>query len=208
MAPAVPLLMVVFVCALVELIARVPRFPANRAYFTSLVAIALVFGLISINFHFFREILFIDRPFQVLSNWRRVNNAVAINAVTKQAATLGVFSAGTLPYYADRNAIDFLGKSDPYIANLPPDTSGAILWAGMDSVPGHNKYDLNYSIKELRPTYVEGFVWGRQNLNAWAKKNYVRVIYKTKHGNVDLFLLKDSHAIYWNLVTIIGKWNN
>jgi tetratricopeptide (TPR) repeat protein len=58
----------------------------------------------------------------------------------------------------------------------------------MRSVPGHNKYDLNYSIKTLQPTYVQDFKWGAQNLNEWAKAGYVEVEY----NGVRLYLLRDS----------------
>ena len=37
----------------------------------------------------------------------------------------------------------------------------------MISVPGHNKYDLDYSIKQLRPTYVEASAWGAQDITEW-----------------------------------------
>ena len=134
-----------------------------------------------------------DYPFDNEAARKHVDQAIAINAVTDENASIGVFWAGTLPYYVDRVALDFLGKSDPYIANLPPDLSGKIAWDGMNSVPGHNKYDLNYSIKELLPTYVQGFEWGSQNLSAWAGEYYVLVKYK----GVRLFLLKDSPNVDW-----------
>lgn len=84
---------------------------------------------------------------------------------------------GSIPYFTDRRAIDFLGKSDRYIAHLPPDISGSIAWHGMTSVPGHNKYDLNYSIKTLKPTYVQGFRRGVQDLPQWVQTEYTMVEY-------------------------------
>jgi hypothetical protein len=108
--------------------------------------------------------------------------------------TVGVWYAGSLPYFIERRAIDFLGKSDRYIAHLPADTSGAVAWAGMNSVLGHNKYDLNYSIKTLKPTYVQSLKWRAQNLSEWSEGRYIKVEYK----GIRLLLLKDSPAVLWN----------
>jgi hypothetical protein len=59
--------------------------------------------------------------------------------------------------------------------------------------PGHNKYDLEYSIKELRPTYAVGFRWHGQNVVGWTKSEYVRV----KYEGVPLYLLKNSEDVHW-----------
>jgi len=63
----------------------------------------------------------------------------------------------------------------------------------MNSVPGHNKYDLNYSIKTLQPTYVQQLNWGTQDLTEWAKDKYVKVAFV----GGSLFLLKGSPAVSW-----------
>ncbi len=41
--------------------------------------------------------------------------------------------------------IDLLGKNDPYIARLP---------ALYGDIPGHNKFDFDYSLGELKPDIV------------------------------------------------------
>ena len=105
--------------------------------------------------------------------------------------------AGTIPYFVDRKAYDFLGKADPYIASLPADTSGSVSLDNLNSVPGHNKYDLNYSIKTLRPTYVQGFKWGSQNLTDWAESVYTTIEYQ----GVEILFLKDSPFVLWSLTT-------
>ena len=113
--------------------------------------------------------------------------------MTTEKATVGVFWAGSIPYYTGRVAVDFLGKSDPVIARRPPDTSGAIAWAGMPSVPGHNKYDLDYSIKQRQPTYVQGLAWGRQDLSIWGQAFYVTAAYR----GVPLILRRNSPEVRW-----------
>ena len=89
-----------------------------------------------------------------------------------------------------------LGRTDAYIASLPADLSGAVAWGGMLSVPGHNKYDLEYSIKQLRPTYVEASAWGGQDITAWMPTHYELVNYK----GVELWLLQGSPDVRWELL--------
>lgn len=103
-----------------------------------------------------------------------VNVALSINEYTTDEASVGVVWAGIIPYYTSRYGIDFLGKNDPCIASLPADLAG-VAWHGMDSVPGHNKYDLEYSILGRKPTYVEGFSWGSQDLSHVFRESYVEI---------------------------------
>jgi len=159
-----------------------------------LVTILILPGILLVNARFLKEVFFRDKPFQSRSNHVNVNIAIALNDLLREDATIGVFWAGSIPYYTDRKSIDFLGKSDRYIARLPPDMSGDIASMGMTSLPGHNKYDLNYSIVFLQPTYVQGFTWGGQDVSSWAAHKYVEVLYK---GNT-LYLLKDSPSVFWS----------
>jgi hypothetical protein len=213
MAPTVPMLSVVLIQEAAEFFergggeaetgsaSRRRRTPA-RWEAGALIAGSVILVMISANVRFLNEVLLPASLGYVSRDY--VNLGLAIKAVTEPDATVGVVRAGTIPYYSGRKAIDFLGKSDTYIASLPPDTSGEVSWNGMESVPGHNKYDLNYSIKIRRPTYVEGFEWGSQNLNAWAADYYVEVKYK----GLRLDLLRDSPLVHWDLVKFMTKEEN
>jgi hypothetical protein len=64
----------------------------------------------------------------------------------------------------------------------------------MKSMPGHNKYDLDYSIRKLLPTYVDQFAWGRQDLRAWAPSAYELVTYK----EFKFWLLRNSPLVRWD----------
>jgi hypothetical protein len=133
----------------------------------------------------------------VRTNEERVDVALTIERFTTPDATVGVFDAGAIPYYTGRTAIDFLGKADPRIARLAPDPSGLPRieeFQGKVYNPGHNKYDLDYSIKELRPTYARGFAWGGQNILDWAQSEYVMVVYKGTRMN----FLKYSEDVRWD----------
>jgi hypothetical protein len=70
---------------------------------------------------------------------------VILREGTRPGTRIAVVPAGNTPYFADRPAIDMLGKMDPVIARRPP--RGPLK-------PGHNKWDYGYSIGRLRPDVV------------------------------------------------------
>jgi hypothetical protein len=61
----------------------------------------------------------------------------------------------------------------------------------MTTVPGHNKYDLEWSLRHHRPTYAQGFAWGRQNLSDWGRAQYDSVVFR----GVGLRLLRGSPSV-------------
>lgn len=197
-APVMPLIILLAVTAVTHLLSKIPtRQPVFIRIFS--LGALLVAGLLMSNFRFLGEMFFTEIPYDTWDAKRHIELAIFINNVTYENATVGVFWAGTLPYYVDRKAIDFLGKSDAYIANLPPDLSAAFEGGQVNGPPGHNKYDLTYSIQKLQPTYVEGFVWGTQDLTQWRNEHYV----KTTNKYVELYLLKDSPNVNWDKVKIV-----
>jgi hypothetical protein len=114
---------------------------------------------------------------------------------------------------------------DPRIARLAPDledywSPGEVLQPSRTTPkivrPGHSKYDLEYSIKELKPTYVKSFDWHNQSVLDWAKNEYVRVNYVgdpkevrweedksvpwEEDKRVSLNLLRHSQEVRWDKV--------
>jgi len=164
-------------------------FRTHQIFFTIGIVAVLVFA----NLRFLPQMIFYAPPYQSPSNRANINKAVALNAVTGPDASVGVFWAGALPYYTHRYGVDFLGKSDEYIAHLAPREGTTV-----KSLPGHNKFDLVYSILEQQPDFVPGFEWGGQDVTAEARALYVRAEYE----GVEMYLLKDSESINWDLVTI------
>ena len=161
----------------------------HNIFFT--VGIAAV--LIIANLRFIPQMVFHAPPYQASSNLSGVNRSIVINEVTDPQARVGVFWAGTLPYYTHRYAVDFLGKSDTYIAHLTP-----LEGTTVSTLPGHNKFDLTYSILKLQPDYVPGFAWGGEDITEEAEPLYVQVEYK----GIEMLLLKNSKFINWDLMTI------
>lgn len=171
-----------------------------QRYVVGFLACLLVAGMLwSTNARFLPEITMVRDFADVHANEERVNTAIALERFTTPDATVGVFDAGAIPYYSGRPALDFLGKADRRIARRAPDPSGFPKMQFFDrrlDNPGHNKYDLEYSIMEMKPTFVRGFVWGGQSALDWAQSEYVLVRYK----GLFLNFLKDSEDVRWDEV--------
>ncbi len=85
--------------------------------------------------------------FDVATDHFLVRKGLALKKALPADSTLGVTFAGSLCYYSRLRCVDLLGKSDRRIARMP----------AVESVfyPGHNKYDLDYSLNVLAPDYVD-----------------------------------------------------
>lgn len=195
MTPAQPAAAVLFAMGVAELFRRA-RAPLSNAKSARLFGYLNALAIVTVNLIFTPYIVFHERWFPLDFYNVRLNAAAALNEVTGKDATVAVLAAGVVPYYTGLRAHDMLGRTDSYIASLPADLSGAVGWGGMRSVPGHNKYDLDYSIKQLRPTYVEASAWGGQDITAWMSTYYERATYK----GVELWLLKGSPDVKWELL--------
>lgn len=143
------------------------------------------------NGRFLGEWLLLTPPLGAETSAENVRIARAVHRITTEDAVVGSPFAGAIPYFSERRAVDFLGKADRRIAGLAPDLSGAVGWGGLISVPGHNKYDLAYSIGERKPDYVQMFRWGNQEANS---TGYVTVWY----GRFLLRLRRDSPRVRWD----------
>lgn len=194
MAPYMPLAFILFAVTIAKFVEK------TTSYFSLYIqTLTIVLAIIAANASFLSQAFFLEAPFQSWHKARWVNQSIAIHELTSSDATLGVTAAGTFPYFTDRVSIDILGKNDPHIASLQPDLSGATFGPSMPGVyvwPGHNKYDLNYSVKYLQPTFAQHLIWGSQDLINWADNKYVCIEYK----DTQLHLLKDSPQVSWNLI--------
>jgi arabinofuranosyltransferase len=195
MAPVQPVAAFLFVFAASEVLRRLGA-AISTPNGTRLLGILTAASIVSMNVIFTPQILLRQYWYPEDFYPLRANAAVAINEITTQDASVGVLAAGVVPYYTGREAFDFLGRSDNYIARLAPDLSGAVAWNGMYSVPGHNKYDLTYSIEQLQPTYIDTSHWGRQDLTDWVSAHYEWVTYK----GVSLWLKRGAPEVKWGLL--------
>lgn len=197
-APSVYLFTLVAVSALgtsERFVEMVSRDKLVRTFFGLIV----VYGFIVLpNENFKKEILLRNPPYQFVSNIDHAKEGMAINEIMSSSGSVMSFWAGAIPYFAGIYAIDPLGKTDPYIANLPPDRN--VAWAGMNGVPGHNKYDLAYSIIDKSPDYIQGWKWFGDDLSDFVKSHYVAAEY----NGIKICLKRGSGSVDWSKVNIVG----
>jgi hypothetical protein len=197
LAPGMPALFLLAASGAGELALLSPALAASFHRGAAVVGLSVI-ALLLADMPFLADMAVRGPTSAAIANRTHTNTALAVTALTQPGASVGVIWAGTLPYYVDRYAIDYLGKSDPYIARLNADVSGSSGWGQQISIPGHNKYDLEYSIVELRPTYSQAFAWGYATVRPYFVENYVRVEYHGAAGTKTIFLLKDSPLVCWD----------
>lgn len=87
----------------------------------------------------------IDNAPLLKADIRRVKLGVALAKDSSPQATIAVHAAGQIPYYSGRRTIDLLGLNDPVIAKGP--MTGPFY-------PGHDKWNYDYSIMQLKPDLI------------------------------------------------------
>ena len=136
------------------------------------------------------------QPLFIEGNKEYVRIAQDLRQITTPSAVIGVVTAGAIPYFSERPALDLLGKNDAFIARLKPHHMGSPF--NLEKFrPGHNKWDYDYSIGRLQPDVIVQ-LWG----DSEAAQEYIRLYYVGGGADDELFysLRKDSPAILWNRV--------
>ncbi|HTV23304.1 MAG TPA: hypothetical protein VMG12_31665, partial [Polyangiaceae bacterium] len=161
---------------------------AERPWLTSSFALACAApALWAADRPFIRELRLEIAPYQVHLNRRSVKIGLELSGYAEPQASVAVMAAGSVPYYSGLRGVDVLGKSDRHIARLPPRGIGQTI------TPGHNKYDLVYSIQTLRPDVIyDGLMWARDapGILAFVERNY------TAAG--PFWFRRDSPYVRWN----------
>lgn len=182
-APAVVLLLVAFVVAVLRLGAR---WPHNRVARAGLVISLLALARHSLGMHAGDAATLTPAHSDEMA--RNINAGLLIHRLTVPGASMVSFYAGAAPYYARRRAIDPLGRVDAHVARLPAHQDRD--WGTQGGMPGHNKYDLDYSLRQKRPTAIVAHDWGvclwaDQDLTNWCAANYRLISWGDVHVLVD-----------------------
>jgi arabinofuranosyltransferase len=122
-----------------------------------------------------------------------LERARVLEELTTPIARVAVVSAGALPYFLDRPAVDMLGKNDHFLAREPahpPFTSFSTPY-----VSGHVKWDYPYSIGNLQPDVVIE-LW-RTPEEAVPSLDAYRTL---RVADQMLYLRRDSTRIRWDRV--------
>jgi hypothetical protein len=197
-APVMPLLAVACAAVLLPMLAR---HRASR-WAAPMISGAVVLQLVAMNYKFLPEMSLLHPPFNTEHHEAMVATAVALNSVCHSDATIAVTWAGIIPYYTGLYAIDMLGKSDKYIARLPPRIN--IDGVGLNHYrPGHNRYDLDYSIVSRMPDYFQtywvGFGHKPQDVGYLLDQDYRRIDLRYRANlAIPLFLKRQSPRIRWD----------
>lgn len=130
---------------------------------------------------------------------REVNDAVLIERLTTEDATLATVAAGNICYFSHRECVDLFGKSDPAVAHggiqVPFDAD----WD--DLRPGHVKFNYKYSIGELQPDIVVEIMKSTFDQAEPYLTNYVAA---TVNGHL-MYFKADSPNIHWDLLEVVRE---
>jgi hypothetical protein len=191
LAPYVPLLFILVVEALADLTRAADATP--RALRFGVPAVTLATALYVCDRPFWPQLTLAQRPYGAAEfQERNVRVGLELERLCTPDARVGVVYAGALVYYSGLRGVDFLGKSDPIIARLRPDLT--LGFDGLPTTPGHNKYDLRYSIEVLAPDVLEIVKWGHDD-----ETSFVRAHYAAHDG---LWFKKDSPRVRWELLDV------
>jgi hypothetical protein len=112
---------------------------------------------------------------------------LTLRRTTDPDSSIAVTFAGSVAYFSHRDAVDQLGKSDRLIAKGPA-VSDAFY-------PGHSKWNLSHSIRDLRPDFVAGLLFITEadvrNLEDWGYRQVAgSCFYLTASRKLDIEALR------------------
>ena len=115
-----------------------------------------------------------------------VQSSTLLKQLTEPTAVIATAWAGAPAYYTNRPSIDLLGKSDAHVASVSP--------RGLFH-PGHNKWDYEYSILQMKPDVVrELFLPSPDEVKTLESWGYREGCY----GDFRAHFLMSSDRIAWN----------
>lgn len=187
LVPSVVALAVLSVDGASELVRRLPR--PERPWLTVGFSLACSAGAIAAANRPFIDELTLENPaYMVKLNRRSVKAGLELSRYADPKASVAVMAAGAMPYYSGLRGVDVLGKTDRHIARLDRAP------APCETVtPGHNKYDLHYSIGKLRPDVIyDGLTRARYQpgIFEFVKQHYVQ------RGS--FWFRRDSRHVHWD----------
>jgi hypothetical protein len=129
-------------------------------------------------------------------NQSDVEQALLVRQATTPAARIAVMRAGTIPYFADRPALDLLGKNDRIIAHGPAASVGHSLRVA-EFRPGHMKFNFAYSIGRQQPDVILQLRQRTKLAEPFIKDTYAEV----EFGDGCAFARRDSPHVLWQRVS-------
>lgn len=206
-AIAMPGFFVAFSASLYQLRLRLAQ---GRSLWQRVGLVAAEIGFLGISFfslnvmiesNYVERLLFIRQPLFVRGTERATSIGLYVRALTTEQARVAVVTAGAIPYFSERYAIDLMGKNDPVIARL--DSRIKVSPYGiLEFRPGHSKWDYAYSIAELKPDVVAQ-LWDETTPEA---SPYLAGVYtQVVIDDIPIYLRNDSPHIRWDIAAQLGQ---
>ena len=164
-------------------------------------AAVLVNSNASLGLGSLRAALLRERPIYAIGNERNVSIGLFLRSITDEEATIAYVAAGAAPYFAGRQAVDLLGKTDLHVARVQMRISSTAPLEGYR--PGHMKRDYAYSIGQLRPDVVVETWPGTRDEFAPFLPEYLEIRNPALERFLPdgrMYLRRDSEHIQWDLV--------
>lgn len=138
-----------------------------------------------------------------ISSTEFLNSQIGIELrdFTTKDVKIGVLWAGNIGYYSERELIDFLGKSDKFIAKSLPvrHLNKDQKYNFNDFDPGHNKWNFKYSIGILSPDIILRTWEDKDFYNQLQINNYEKICIVFKHPfdseELQIYIKQDSKKI-------------
>ena len=200
---AIPMFFILFVCGWEQIknslldnvkeYKKIIRFLGNLGFFLIVVMSMLNFNFFNSNHNNIKRVFLLYKPHFTKGNIYSLKMVHAVEKVTTPQAEIAVVTAGSIPYFSERQSIDLLGKCDSYIARLPSHIPSGLA----DIRPGHMKWDYEYSFGKLKPDLVLG-IWGdKDEATTYTINEYYTVVVV---DGIEVLARKDSPEILWEKV--------
>ena len=122
---------------------------------------------------------------------------IGLKGATDPDARIAVYAAGAITYYSERKTIDILGLVDPVVAHTRAHP-------GRSYPAGHQKWDFEHTVGQLRPDVVAQFWsgWGVAGRKRLLELGYLPMRLNPKRTPIPitytLWVQRSSHHVRWN----------
>lgn len=194
LTPIMPAMLVITAGALIDAVRKIRQLESRwrRVLLPPLVGLILVVPVAS-NQDTWREALLIKPPMFTEDNIKNLTRAFAIARATEEDALIGLYWAGSAPYFVARNYLDFLGKSDKVIAFMP------VRKSELKMPPGHKKWSWKYVLEYRKPDVITRCD-GQYLLHARRfQDNYLKVCPRDdRQEEITFWVRRDSNYLRWS----------
>lgn len=195
---AMPLFFILFACGIRALAdiklkqAKLENMPARIAAVIACVSVFSFNNVCGLGYVFFFQ-----QPVSYGPNKIRLELGLALKKIVLEHGHIAGTLCGILPYFADRNCIDMLGKCDVVVAkedmhSLEKIVPEEVSWRWF--YPGHMKWDYKHSIGDLAPDVVAELWASPEEAEPYLKDRYKKMAV----DGIPIYLRIGSANIDWN----------